>query len=191
MIEPISASFSEVVHPDLIVLGYSEAAMFLQRRPPPNVMAILSIHGQREYGVDYDPPLRLDLSFDDVDVSSDTDPVAVWRTQSRRRWSEQNGRIEKPPTPADAAAIIQFAARTRNGVGTVLCHCQGGISRAPAAALICLSVWRGPGSEAGCVDAIRSTLAGSMPHAGLVRFADELLERKGRLIEAIAKPQHE
>src|SRR4029079_17898226 len=89
--------------------------------------------------------------------------------------------VEVAPVVADAAAIIGFA-RTISGIdGVVLCHCGGGMSRAPAAALICLAVWLGPGGEARAVEHVRAVRRGAVPHVGLVRFADELLGRGGRL----------
>ena len=60
-------------HPRLVILGYSEAGMFLRGTPAPNVAGIISIHGDREFRVEADVPHRLDLVFDDVEV-----PVAVF-----------------------------------------------------------------------------------------------------------------
>ena len=172
--------------PKVAVFGYSEAAMFLRGTPRPNVTAIISIHGGREFGVGADVANRLDLGFDDVEVVAGNDDLdAMQRVMNRKRWAEQNSLTEIAPTPADAAAIIDFAERVRQVDGIVLCHCGGGMSRAPAAALICLSVWRGPGSEAECVAEVRKLRRGAVPHVGLVRFADELLGRDGKLIAAL------
>jgi predicted protein tyrosine phosphatase len=91
-----------------------------------------------------------------------------------------------PPTVSDAAAIVRFAEGVRGVEGTLLCHCGGGTSRAPAAALICLAAWGRPGTEAECVDEVLRLRRGAVPHAGLVRFADELLGRDGRLIGALS-----
>jgi predicted protein tyrosine phosphatase len=60
------------------------------------------------------------------------------------------------------------------------------MSRAPAAALICLAVWRGAGSEAECVAEVMRIRRGAVPHVGLVRMADELLGRGERLVRALA-----
>ena len=169
-------------HPPLVILGYSEAAMFLRGTARPPVAAVVSIHGRREFGVDADMGRRLDLTFDDVEVPAPDDAMALLRTAARRRWAEQNGLVEVPPTLADAASIIAFAEAVRDADGIVLCHCGGGMSRAPAAALICLAVWGGPGTEADCVRHVMSLRPGAAPHAGLVRFADELLGRRGRLV---------
>jgi predicted protein tyrosine phosphatase len=161
--------------------------MFLRATPPPNVSAIISIHGGREFGVEADVRHRLDLAFDDVEVAAAGDDVeALQRAMSRKRWAEQNGVAEVPPVKADAAPIIEFARTVRDVDGVVLCHCNAGMSRAPAAALICLSVWRGMGSEAECVADVQRLRRGAVPHAGLVRLADELLGRGGRLVRALS-----
>jgi predicted protein tyrosine phosphatase len=173
-----------VSHPPLAIFGCSEAAMFLRGRP--NVAAIISIHGGREFGVEADAAHRLDLTFDDVEVATAGDLASIERAMSRKRWAEQNGLIELSPVSADAASIIEFAETIRNAEGIVLCHCGGGMSRAPAAALICLAVWRGPGAECDCVEDIRRLRRGAVPHVGLVRFADVLLGRQGKLVDALA-----
>src|SRR5947209_7565270 len=133
--------------PSLVVLGYSEAGMFLRAKPAPAISAVISIHGQREFGVELACEHRLDLSFNDVEVVRPGDLEAMERAMIRRRWNEQNGLVEIPPTKADAEAIVRFAERIRDVDGIVLCHCDGGMSRAPAAALICLAVWCGAGLE--------------------------------------------
>jgi predicted protein tyrosine phosphatase len=171
-------------HPSLAILGYSEAAMFL-RKPGHGVTAILSIHGGREYGVEADVPTRLDLVFDDVEVPIPGDVLSMQRAMSRRRFATENGLVEVVPTIEDAHAIIAFAESLRGTSGFLLCHCGAGMSRAPAAALICLTVWRGRGSEAECAGIVRELRQGVVPHAGLVRFADQSLGREGRLVATI------
>ena len=172
--------------PALVILGYSEAAMFVRGRPGLALAGLVSIHGRREFGVEAEAGRRLDLVFDDVEVPEPGDVFALQRAMSRRRWAEQNGLAEVPPGSADAAAVIEFAEALRGAGGTVLCHCGGGMSRAPAAALICLAVWAGAGAEAECVASVRRLRRGAVPHAGLVRFADALLGREGKLVEALS-----
>jgi len=172
------------VHPSLAILGYSEAAMFLGRAPRQDVSAIISIHGTREFAVDYSSPYRLDLSFDDVEVPLPDDNDAIVRQYSRERWNRQNGLTEVAPTKADVGAIIRFAEQVRDIDGILLCHCGGGMSRAPAAALICLAVWKGPGLEKECAKAVLQARAGAVPHRGLIRLADELLGRDHKLVDA-------
>src|ERR1043165_3204732 len=125
---------------DLVILGYSEAGMYMRGPSSAQVSAILSIHGKREFGVEgAEVRRRLGLTFDDVEVPVTGDVVSMQRAMARRHWSQQNGLHEMPPTAADAEAIVKFACETQDIGGTLLCHCNGGMSRAPAAALICLA----------------------------------------------------
>ncbi len=59
------------------------------------------------------------------------------------------------------------------------------MSRAPAAALICLAEWLGEGREAEAVNAIKQIRPGAVPHVGLVRIADQLMNRSGSLVRAL------
>jgi predicted protein tyrosine phosphatase len=174
-----------MIGPPLVVLGYSEAGMFLRAQNAPKVSAVISIHGKREFGVELECEHRLDLEFDDVEVVSSGDLEAMERAMMRRTWNERNGLVEVAPTKDDAEKIVEFAKRIREVEGIVLCHCAGGMSRAPAAAVICLAVWRGMGFEEECVAEVRRRRHGAVPHVGLVGFADEVLGRGGRLVEAM------
>jgi predicted protein tyrosine phosphatase len=174
-----------MAHPQLIVLGYSEAAMFLRMTPLPKVDALISIHGAREFGIEVNVSHRLDLTFDDAEVPVVGDVVSMLRVSSRKRWAEQNGLVEVLPTAEDAMAIIRFAELIGAASKVVLCHCGAGMSRAPAAALICLAVWGGTGTEADCLAEVRKLRRGAVPHVGLVRFADQILGREGKLFDVV------
>jgi predicted protein tyrosine phosphatase len=67
----------------------------------------------------------------------------------------------------------------------VLFTCAAGISRSPAAALICLAAWSAPGEEENCVRELRRVRPAAMPHRDLVRFGDEILGRGARLLRAL------
>src|SRR5216117_2257586 len=95
--------------PPLLILGYSEAGMFLRATPAPEVSAVISIHGRREFGVELACEHRLDLAFDDVEVVRPGDVEALERQMIRRRWNEQNGLVEDAPRREDAAAVVEFA----------------------------------------------------------------------------------
>jgi predicted protein tyrosine phosphatase len=161
--------------------------MFLRGAAGAGVTGIISIHGAREFGVEAARVTRrLDLAFDDVEVPADGDVMGMQRAMARRRWCELNGLVEVGPTARDAAAIVAFAEAVRGDEGILLCHCGAGMSRAPAAALICLAVWRGVGAEADCVAEVLGARRGAVPHAGLVRLADEVMGRGGRLVGTLA-----
>jgi len=170
----------------VIVMGYSEAGMFLRAAGAAEVVGVAAIHGRREYGVETATGVpRLDLRFDDVDVPMPGDTRAWAEAESRRRWNAANGLVEVAPTPTDARAIVNFAEQMRGRAGVVLCHCGGGMSRAPAVAVILLAAWRGPGAERECVRETLAARPGAAPHEGLVRMADEAMGRGGRLVGAL------
>ncbi|MBC8107899.1 MAG: hypothetical protein H7Z14_15025 [Anaerolineae bacterium] len=171
--------------PDLLILGYSEAAMFLKSVATNSISAIISIHGPREFGVECDVKRRLDLSFDDADVPNANDSLAIQSAIARQRWNQRNGLSEVVPELTDAQRIIDFARTLENEGGTLLCHCGAGISRASAAAFICLAVWEGEGYESQCITEVRRLRPNAQPHEGLVRFADQLLARNGKLTCAL------
>jgi len=176
-----------VSHPSILALGYSEAAMVLRSGQPNNITAVIAIRGHGEYVVDCPGTVqKLVLEFDDVEVLASADPSRAYESWAREKWAKEIGRPQSPPSVADAAAIIEFARRISSSRGTVLCHCQAGVSRSTAAALVCLATWTGPGHEQYCVEHLRSGRPCAMPHRGLVGFADELLGRGGRLVSALS-----
>ncbi len=172
-------------HPGVVALGFSEAAMYLRAAAGESVKAIISIHGEREFGVEGQVPSRLDLFFDDVAAPDPADPIACYHARMRSAADVENGLIRTPPSVEDARKILQFANSIRSFEGVVLCHCGGGVSRSPAAALLCLSVWAGSGGERYCVDYIRRIRPCAAPHEDLVRFCDELLGRGGALLREL------
>ncbi len=173
-------------HSSILTFGFSEAAMFLRKPEGANIQAIISIHGPNEYGVEAQVPHRLDLNFDDIDADPDpADIIAVYHAIVRKRENAENGRELRPPTVEDAAKITEFAESIKDLQGMVLCHCAGGISRSPAAAILCLAVWTGPGNEDYCVNYVRQRRTCAIPHCDVVRFGDQLLGREGRLFDAL------
>jgi predicted protein tyrosine phosphatase len=85
----------------------------------------------------------------------------------------------------DVRSLIELAHNLRLFTGRVLIHCEAGISRSPAAALILYACWLGPGREA---EAMRHVLAQrpiAIPNRRMVELADHLLARGGRLLEVL------
>src|SRR5258708_7811146 len=129
-------------YPSILTLGYSEAAMLLGGVRAKEVGAIISIYGRHENGVDAPagvPILR--LRFDDAEAVDWNDPVAANRARALSKWAQEIGRPMTPPTIEDARAIVEFARSNSQVKGAMLCHCQAGMSRSAAAALICLAAW--------------------------------------------------
>lgn len=173
-------------HPDLLILGYSEAAMFLRGARAAEVSALIAIHGQREFAAECSASIpKLVLRFDDTATPDTTNPIEVARFRVRQREAAEIGLRLTPPTIEYARAIVSFASSIQRLEGALLCHCLAGISRSPAAALLCLAAWSGPGRERECFDRVQRARPAAIPHPDLVRFGDEVLGREGRLISAI------
>ena len=83
--------------PQIVVLGYSEAAMLLRKLDRALLAGIISIHGAREFGVEAPGVRRLDLTFDDVDVPVAGDHVAEYHARQTRQAREGLGLNEVPP----------------------------------------------------------------------------------------------
>ena len=173
-------------HPSVLILGYSEAAMFLKQPEAADVSAIISIYGHREYPIEPEFQCkRLTVQFDDAEVECEKDPLRASQLRIRRRDAAEIGLIQSPPTISHAREIIGFAKQIESLGGTLICQCLGGISRSSAAALLCLAVWKGMGAESDCVQEVLRIRPAAQPHRGLVCFGDEILSRSGRLVAAI------
>ncbi|HVP12795.1 MAG TPA: hypothetical protein VMV94_16590, partial [Phycisphaerae bacterium] len=120
---------------------------------------------------------------------SRTDLLQAARVRLRQRHSAEYGLRLIFPTIEHAKAVIDFAQSIREIEGTVLCQCQGGISRSPAAALLCLATWTDPGWEQYCVEQVLAVRPCAIPHPDLVAFGDELLHRQGKLVDALQRAQ--
>jgi predicted protein tyrosine phosphatase len=92
---------------------------------------------------------------------------------------------ESGATEVDVRTLMELAQNLRSSNGKVLIHCEAGVSRSPAAALIIYACWLGPGREG---EAMRRVLAQrplAIPNRRMVELADHLLKRGGRLLEAL------
>lgn len=173
-------------HPVIHILGYSEAAMLLKQPEGANITKLITIRGQREFAVDARHIIhRLSLEFDDTEAPRPGDMLHASRLRLRQREAESFGLRLTPPTKEHAEAIIDFAESIRDANGAMLCQCFAGISRSSAAALLCLAAWTEPGRERECVELVRAVRQAATPHPDLVRFGDELLNREGRLVDAV------
>jgi len=91
---------------------------------------------------------------------------------------------DSPPARAHIEGLLDFTRRWP-AEDPILVHCWAGVSRSMAATYTILCDRLGPGSELHAARAIRSRARHAYPNALLVQYADELLGRQGRMIEAI------
>lgn len=89
-----------------------------------------------------------------------------------------------PPAAKHAEALISFAGRWDQKRPMVV-HCFAGISRSTAAAFITLCALRPERTETELARGLRLASPSATPNIRLVGFADELLERDGRMVAAI------
>ncbi|MEO0477239.1 MAG: hypothetical protein AAF085_14920, partial [Planctomycetota bacterium] len=131
--------------PRFLVLGYSEAAMFLKADQSESVEAAICIHGQRDPVLECECNHRVDLQFDDCAMADSSDAFAVYRSRTMRRKAAEVGLDLRPPQDSHVEAMIAFGQSTRSSEGLVLFQCHAGISRSAAAAMIALAQWYGEG----------------------------------------------
>ena len=91
-----------------------------------------------------------------------------------------------PPRSADAQRLVGFIAdwpRQR----PLLIHCWAGISRSTATAFTALCMMRPQQSEDELAQELRDAAPAATPNRLIVSLTDQLLGRKGRMVEAIDK----
>ena len=89
------------------------------------------------------------------------------------------------PQKADVEAILTFG-RDAAEAGGLLIHCHAGISRSTAATLMILAQAHPHEAEDGLAELLLQTRPQAWPNSRMIAFADELLDRQGRLITATA-----
>jgi predicted protein tyrosine phosphatase len=88
------------------------------------------------------------------------------------------------PETSHVADLIAFG-KTWDRTAPLLVHCWAGISRSTAAAYILLCDLHGPGQEERIANGLRFHAPHAQPNRLLIRHADLLLGRGGRMIAAV------
>jgi len=89
------------------------------------------------------------------------------------------------PQKGDVEAILTFG-RDAAEAGGLLIHCHAGISRSTAATLMILAQAHPDEREDELADRLLETRPQAWPNSRMITFADELLDREGRLMAATA-----
>jgi predicted protein tyrosine phosphatase len=92
-----------------------------------------------------------------------------------------------PPSLEVAKRIVAFADGVKDSDGILLIHCEAGISRSAATAIICKSTWDGPGKEEDSIIYTYLDNPRAWPNTLLIKYGDEALNRQGVLIGAVQK----
>ena len=97
------------------------------------------------------------------------------------------------PTKSDVAEILQFGeeclAACRMKPVHLLVHCYVGASRSPAAGFALIASAFGAGHAKQALKIVRQLRPEAFPNGLIVRYADELLSRKGELLRALGPPR--
>jgi predicted protein tyrosine phosphatase len=99
---------------------------------------------------------------------------------------------KSPPTPDDVANILQFgtdlqASSTDRADGHLLVHCHMGVSRSTAAMLSLLAQTYPSEPEDRLFARLREIRPQAWPNSLMIGYADDLLERDGRLRAALRR----
>ena len=130
--------------------------------------------------------------FDLVTLLSPSHAGADWSRLVRNRHLDLTFHDIVEPTPdlvaPDAATIRAILEFARSGPPAVplLIHCWAGISRSSAAAYV-IACDRNPGHETAIADELRRRASFATPNRLMVQLADDLLGRRGAMVDAIAR----
>lgn len=91
---------------------------------------------------------------------------------------------DAPPAVEHIERLLTFG-RGWTADMPILVHCWAGISRSTAAAYILLCDRLGPGSESEIACGLRYRAPHACPNPLMIRIADTMLERNGRMIDAV------
>ena len=91
---------------------------------------------------------------------------------------------EEGATVEDIQHIVQLAEQLRSERGTLLIHCEAGVSRSTATALIIYACWLGQGREAEAMERVVTQRPYAIPNRRMVALADRLLALEGNLLRA-------
>lgn len=147
----------------IIVTPLSELEPTIRRDRPSHIVTLLSPEHMIETPPDFAADHHLRLSINDV--------ADVWAG-------------EAPPAAEHVQQLIDFG-RGWTAQFPLLVHCWAGISRSTAAAYILLCDRHEAGLEGAIARALRVRAPHACPNTLMIRLADELLGRNGRMIDAV------
>lgn len=96
---------------------------------------------------------------------------------------ETNPNYDRSPKKEHVAEILTWAKDLADD-SVILVHCEAGISRSTAVALALLVQFHGKENIAKCIDLLITVRPAALPNSLIIKYADELLECNGKLIEA-------
>ena len=121
-----------------------------------------------------------------ISIGHGDDPLPKGYDNAERkvRWLIADVVTEEGATEEDVRRIIQLAEQLRSESGTLLIHCEAGVSRSTATALIIYAYWLGRGREDEAMRRVIAQRPFAIPNRRMVALADTFLALEGRLLQA-------
>jgi predicted protein tyrosine phosphatase len=121
-----------------------------------------------------------------VSIGDANDPLPEGYENAERslRWLIADVVTEEGATEEDIRRIFDLAQQLRSDSGTLLIHCEAGVSRSTATALIIYACWLGKGREDEAMRRVLAQRPFAIPNRRMVALADRLLVLDGRLLQA-------
>ena len=119
-----------------------------------------------------------------IGVADDPLPEGYENAERKLRLLIADVVTEQGATDEDVRRIIELAEHLKSEGGTLLVHCEAGVSRSTATALIMYAYWLGQGYEDEAMLRVIDQRPFAMPNRRMVRLADNLLGLDGRLLQA-------
>lgn len=146
-----------------IVCGLAEVERLIARRTPSHLVSLLDPSTMIDTPAGLSPDRHLRLAVNDI-----VEPL--------------EGMVL--PDEAAVGRLLEFG-RAWDEAAPILIHCWAGISRSTASAFI-LACERSPGmDEARIARAMRQTAPHAYPNRRIVALADDMLNRRGRMVDAV------
>ncbi|HKS22425.1 MAG TPA: hypothetical protein VJZ76_06490 [Thermoanaerobaculia bacterium] len=122
-----------------------------------------------------------------IGEAHDPAPAGFRNVSPRMRllFPDTNG--EAGATVDDVQRLIATAKAFAEKSGRAIIHCQAGISRSTAAATIFYAVLLGEGREDEAIARVIASRQFALPNRRMIRLADELLGRGGKLVAAVER----
>ena len=125
-----------------------------------------------------------------ISIGSPTEPPPAGlrnvATRLRLVFEDETTPMRGGPTRSDVERIVAFAGVVDFAAGGLLVHCQAGISRSAAAAVIVLAARSGPGAEREAAAFLRKRFPEVRPNRSMLELADEVLGTSGAMVAAWA-----
>jgi predicted protein tyrosine phosphatase len=119
-----------------------------------------------------------------IGVASDPLPEGYENAERKSRLLIADVVTDEGATEEDVRRIIELAEQLRSEGGTLLIHCEAGVSRSTATALIMYAYWLGQGHEDEAMRRVITQRPFAIPNRRMVMLADTFLGLGGRLLQA-------